>query len=329
MTNYESHLSAHHEILPIPRKPYALSWLPERLIVSHYENDYGAAVRSLNAVRDRLAALDSDVTPGVEIRALKREELSAMGSVILHEQYFMNLGGDGKVPAAIAATFETQFGGVSRWRREFVRTARSLIGAPGWVSLSYSPHDGRLYNQIALDDSHALVGAVPILVLDMYEHAYHIEFGANAAAYIDAFMRLIDWTVVAERLLEATSNAPRRRAEPGGETLPSISVEELRAVLRSDQRLQMVDARPRNYISRNPDTMPAAVWRDPERVDDWCGELSADTPVVVYCAYGFEVGCAVAAALRERGFDARYVRGGLAAWHGTEGPRAVRGGEPS
>jgi len=315
----------HHEILPIPRKPYALSWLPERLIVSHYENDYGSAVRSLNAVRDRLATLDPDATPGAEIRALKREELSAMGSVILHELYFLNLGGDGKVPAAVATALQTHFGGVPCWRREFVSAARSLAPGPGWVVLSYSRHDGRLYNQIALDDSHALVGAVPILVLDMYEHAYPIEFGANAAAYIDAFMRLIDWTVVAERLTEATGSAQRLRADPGGDTLPSISVEELRTVMRNDQQLQVVDARPRNYVSRNPDTMPAAVWRDPERVDDWCAQLSPEAPVFVYCAYGFEVGRNVTAALRERGFDARYVRGGLAAWHGAGGARAVGG----
>jgi Fe-Mn family superoxide dismutase len=320
----------HHQILPIPRKPYALGWLPERLIVSHYENDYGAAVRSLNAVRDRLTALDSDATSGAEIRALKREELSAMGSVILHELYFVNLGGDGKVPAVVASALDTHLGGLARWRREFVSAARSLANGSGWVVLTYSPHDGRLYNHIAMDDAHTLVGAVPLLVLDMYEHAYHIEFGPNAAAYVDAFMRLIDWTVVAERLSEATGSGQRRPADPGGETLPSISVEELRTVMRSDQRLQAVDARPRNYVSRNPDTMPAAVWRDPERVDDWCAELSPDAPVVVYCAYGFEVGCKVTATLRERGFDARYVRGGLAAWHGAGGARAVpAGGEPS
>src|SRR5262249_47514446 len=144
-----------------------------------------------------------------------------------------------------------------------------------------------------------------------------------------AFMRLIDWTVVAQRLIETTNSGQRRRADSGGDTLPSISVEELCTVMRSDQRLQVVDARPRNYVSRNPDTMPAAVWRDPERVDDWYAELSSDAPVFVYCAYGFEVGCNVTVALRERGFDARYVRGGLAAWHAAAGARAVRaGGEP-
>jgi superoxide dismutase, Fe-Mn family len=316
----------HHPILPIPRKPYALSWLPERLIVSHYENDYGAAVRSLNAIRDRLAAVDADATPGAEIRALKREELCALGSVILHELYFANLGGDGKVPVVIAAALQTHFGGVAQWRREFVSAARSLAGGPGWVVLSYSPHDGQLYNHIALDGSQAIVGAVPLLVLDMYEHAYHIEFGANAAAYIDTFIRLIDWTVAADRLLRATSNGQGRGDEPGGQTQPSISVEELRAVMRSEQALQVVDARPRNYVSKNPETMPKAVWRDPERVDEWCGELLSEAPVFVYCAYGFEVGCNVATALRERGFDARYVRGGLAAWHGAVGARGDLGG---
>jgi superoxide dismutase, Fe-Mn family len=106
--------------------------------------------------------------------------------------------------------------------------------------------------------------------------------------------------------------------------LPSISVEELGALLETDPRPQVVDVRPKNYVARNPDTMPNAVWRDPERVDDWGGQLSSGTPVFVYCAYGFEVGCNVATALRQHGFDARYVRGGLAAWCGAEGPRAGR-----
>ena len=316
-----------HQILPIPRKPYALNWLPERLVVSHYEKDYGAAVRSLNALRDRLAAMDPSSVAPAEIRALKREELSAAGSVILHELYFANLGGDGKIPAVVATALENSFGGVRQWRGEFVAAARALAGGPGWVVLCYSPYDGRLYNQLAIDHSHAMVGAAPILVLDMYEHAYHLEFGANAAAYVDVFMRIIDWTIVAERLIGATGNGRRHGAEAGQETLPSISVEELRAVMQSEQQFQVVDARPRNYVSKDPDTMPNAVWRDPERVDEWCAQLSPETAVYVYCAYGFEVGCSVTTALRERGFDARYIRGGLAAWYGAGGARAVRNRE--
>ena len=315
----------HYQIRPIPCKPYSLNWLPERLIVSHYENNYGAAVRSLNALRDRLAGMDPTTTSAAEIRGLKREELSAMASVVLHELYFANLSGARKGPGPIvAAALEEHFGGVDRWQREFVGAAQGLAGGSGWVLLSYSPHEGRLYNQIALEDAQAIPGAVPILVLDMYEHAYHLEFGANAAAYVDAFMRLIEWTVVTERLTQATGEHQRRGSQASEDALPSISVEELGALMVTDQRPQVVDTRPRNYVSRNPDTMPSAVWRDPERVDDWCGQLSSDAPVFVYCAYGFEVGCNVATVLRKRGFDARYVRGGLAAWHGAEGPRVVR-----
>jgi Fe-Mn family superoxide dismutase len=212
----------HHRILPIPCKPYTLNWLPERLIVSHYENNYGAAVRSLNAVRDRLAGIDPTASIAAEIRALKREELSAMASVVLHELYFANLSGGGKVPGEMmTAALEEHFGGVDRWRREFVGAAQSLAGRSGWVVLSYLPHEGRLDNQIALEDAQAIPGAVPILVLDMYEHAYHLEFGANATAYVDAFMRLIEWTVVTERLTQATAEHQRRGSQASDKALPS------------------------------------------------------------------------------------------------------------
>ncbi len=315
----------HHRIVPIPCKPYSLGWLPERLIVSHYENNYGSAIRALNALRERLAGIDATAAPGDELRALKREELSAMASVALHEFYFANLSGDRKpVGAAVTTALEEHFGGIDRWRREFAGAARSLAGHPGWALLCYSPHERRLYNQIALEDANAVPGAVPILVLDMYEHAYHLEFGANAAAYVDAFMRLIDWTTVSERLVRATAEHPPRDSQAREDALPSVSVEELGMLMATGQPPQVVDARPRNYVSRNPETMPNAVWRDPEGVDDWCGTLSAEAPVFVYCAYGFEVGCSVAATLRQRGFDARYVRGGLAAWWGAKGPQTIR-----
>jgi Fe-Mn family superoxide dismutase len=319
-------------IEPIPCKPWALNGLSERLMVSHYENNYGAAVRSLNATRDRLATIDLTTASGADIRGLKREELDAMGSVALHELYFGSLGagssgfsGDGEIPEPVLVALEQQFGSVAAWRLEFSAVAKSLSGGSGWVLLSYARRDGNLYNQIAFDHSQAVMDTVPVLALDMYEHAYHLEFGANATAYIDAFMRNIDWRAVGHRLLGATGDpAFPRQNPPTDEALPSISVEELAAQIARGQRVQVLDARPRHYFSRVTDMMAGATWRDPERVDDWCGELATDTPVAVYCAYGFHVGCGVTAALRERGFDARYIRGGLAAWYGMGGPRALR-----
>src|SRR5207237_545624 len=170
------------------------------MIVSHYENNYGGAVRTLSALRSELAGLETGM-PGYRIRALKREELIAMGSVALHELYFGNLGGEGnKIPDPVHAMLEEHFGSVARWRREFVETAQSLAGGSGWVLLSYSRRDRRLVNQVAFDHSQAAVDAAPVLALDMYEHAYHMDFGANATAYIDAFMRNVHWTAVTRRM---------------------------------------------------------------------------------------------------------------------------------
>ena len=310
-----------------------LNGLSERLLVSHYENDYGAAVRSLNAIREALAAVDPDVAPGYQLRAMKHEELLTRGSVILHELYFGTLGGDGGalftgsgpgtgVPEPIRAMLEEQFGGTAQWRREFVSLARSISGGSGWIVLSYSRPEGRLSNHIATDHTHAMIDATPLLALDMYEHAYHIDFGANASAYIDAFMRNINWTIVNDRLIDASGiGSPGRGTD---DSVPSVSVEELSAELALTGRLQLIDARPKHYFSRGSDMMQGATWHDPDRVDEWSQSLSHDAPVIVYCAYGFAVGCDVTAKLRERGFDARYVRGGLAAWYGAGGERALK-----
>ena len=328
--------STRQHVAPIACKPWALNGLSERLIVSHYENTYGAAVRSLNAIRDELDDLDLAAAPGYQIRALKREELVALGSVALHELYFGSLGGDGavlftgsgagsKIAEPVKEALEQQFGSVAAWRREFVAVAQALGGGSGWVVLSYSRRDGRLYNQIAFDESQAMMDAVPALALDMHEHAYSLDFGANASAYVDAFMRNIDWTKVGDRLMEASGKGGSPR--PGNVTddpLPSVSVEELSAKVEKSERAQVIDARPKHYFSRNTDMMQGAIWRDPDRVDEWSKDLSPDAPVFVYCAYGYYVSHGVTAALRKRGFDAKYVAGGLSAWYAAGGERALK-----
>jgi len=87
-------------VRPLLLKPQWMNGLSERLLVSHYENNYGGAVRRLNAIRARLAALDWARTPVFEINGLKREELIAAASVVLHEIYFESLGGHGNDPPA-------------------------------------------------------------------------------------------------------------------------------------------------------------------------------------------------------------------------------------
>jgi Fe-Mn family superoxide dismutase len=213
---------------------------------------------------------------------------------------------------------------VTAWRREFVGIAQSLAGGSGWALLTYSRREKRLWNQIAPDHTHAAVDAAPILALDMYEHAYHLDFGANATAYVDAFMRNVSWAAVIERMAAVRADRALPHEDPSDTSLPSISIEELSAQLAKGEPVQVLDARPRHHISRTVDLMEGAVWRDPDRVEEWIGELSPDQPVAVYCAYGFQVGCNVTRALRERGYDARFIRGGVSAWYAAGGARAMR-----
>jgi len=113
--------------------------------------------------------------------------------MILHELYFDGLGGEGEPDRALRDALGRDFGSVDRWRAEFV----AMGGGSGWVLLTYSHRDGKLVNQWAADHTHSLAGATPILELDMYEHSYHIDYGAAAARYVDAFMDNINWTNVA------------------------------------------------------------------------------------------------------------------------------------
>ena len=310
-----------YRLSPIHTRPWLVNGLSLRLIESHYEDHYGGALRRLNAITAELESLDFETTPEHLINSLKREELAALNSTLLHELYFASLAfGDGRPTETLAQVLARDFGSVNRWRHEFVAMARSLVGGSGWVLLTYVPRDGRLINHCAHDHSEMPAGGIPILALDMYEHAYHIDFGPNAKAYIDIFQRNIDWPSTQIRYEDAVKMAPPRplvQAEFGD--LPGVAVEEVKAMLDSGARVQIIDARPRAYVSRQQDIMDGAVWRDPERIEEWINDLSKSDPVVVFCAYGFHVGCKTAIALRDAGFDAKYMKGGHSAWKAIGG----------
>ena len=184
---------------PLACDPAKLKGLSEKLIVSHYENNYGGAVKRLNAIAEQLAELDFAKAPVFVINGLKREELIAANSMTLHELYFANLGeGDGP-SGALARALERDFDSVERWRTEFTAMGKALGGGSGWVLLVHSHRDSRLMNQWAADHTQALAHSTPILALDMYEHSYHIDYGAKAGAYVDAFMRNVRWSDVTAR----------------------------------------------------------------------------------------------------------------------------------
>ena len=178
---------------PLPFEPGKIKGFSERILTSHYENNYGGAVKRLNAIGDQLAAVDWDKVPGFTINGLKREELIATNSMILHEVYFDSLGAGGAPTGNLADAIARNFGSVERWRAEFTAMGKAEGGGSGWVLLTWSPHDRRLVNQWGADHTHGVAGGRPILALDMYEHAYHMDYGAGAGGYVDAFMAAINW----------------------------------------------------------------------------------------------------------------------------------------
>jgi Fe-Mn family superoxide dismutase len=311
-----------YQLAPLYCRPWTLNGISAGLIESHYENNYGAALNRLNAISEEIEQLDFGKISDQSLARLKRDEIAALNSTLLHELYFASLGGDGRVlPDALASAIAKDFGSVDRWRQEFVGIANGLAGGSGWVLLTYVPRDGRLINQIGSDRDQSIPGGVPILALDMYEHAYHLEFGANADAYIAAFMRNIDWSAVQLRYEDAIKVAPPRPLEQKQfADVPSITVEEVREMLESGTSVQIIDTRPKHYSTKAQDIMEGAIWRDPERLDDWIGTLSKTDPVVTFCVYGFHIGCETASTLRKAGFDARYMSGGHFAWKAIKGP---------
>jgi superoxide dismutase, Fe-Mn family len=279
-----------------------LNGLSERLIASHHENNYGGAVKRLHAIRQQLAQLDWTSAPVFMVNGLKREELVAANSAWLHELYFEALGGDGVLPSnGLSTVLERDFGSVARWRAEFTALAKAMGGGSGWALLSWSAREGRLINHWAGDHTQLLAGATVVLALDMYEHAYHLDYGARAAAYVDAFMENIRWDAVYRRYGAAVAAS----ASAWGTDV---------ATARDPGNAQVLDVRKPEHRAQTQDTLAGSVWRDPAQVDEWCGTLDGTRPVLVCCVHGLDIGRSTAMALRARGFDARYLIGGIESW---------------
>ena len=187
-----------YSMKPLPFDPRQIKGLSEKILTSHYENNYGGAVKRLNAIGAQLASLDWATAPTFLVNGLKREELIATNSMILHEHFFDALGGEGDPTGSLAEAIKRDFGSVERWRAEFSAMGKAEGGGSGWVILAYSPRDKRLVNTWAADHTTTLAGGRPVLVLDMYEHAYHMDYGAKAAAYVESFMQGIRWDAPAQ-----------------------------------------------------------------------------------------------------------------------------------
>lgn len=299
--------------LPLPFDAETLSGLSAKLLNSHHQNNYGGAVKRLSAIREQLAGTAFATAPGFALNGLKREELIATNSMLLHELYFASLGGDGQaMEPACALALSASFGSVERWREEFTACAKALGGGSGWMLLVFQPREGTLVNQWAADHTHTLAGGVPILALDMYEHAYHLDFGAAAGAYVDVFMAHINWAAVYARYQHAVHAASEAHGATGEDIGDAL----------------VIDVRRAGVYENAGTVIPGARWRDPAAVGKWAAELPTDRAVIVYCVYGHEVGRSTAIRLRAAGLNARYLQGGIDGWQAAGRPTQAKGETP-
>jgi len=191
-----------HEVVPLPFDAKKLSGISEKLIVSHHDNNYAAAVKNLNKVEEELGRVNKD-TPGFLVAGLRDRELTFTNSLILHELYFANLGGDGKAAGSVASALDQAFGSHGRFEELFKATGNSLGGGSGWAVLALNFRTGGLNIYGSGNHTQALAFGHPLLVMDMYEHAYQMDYGAAAAKYIDAFFQNVQWDEVNRRLERA------------------------------------------------------------------------------------------------------------------------------
>lgn len=191
-----------HTVQPLPFDSGKLTGLSKKLIVSHHENNYGGAVKNLNKLEEQLAQVKKDTAPFV-VGGLRQHELMFRNSATLHEAYFGNLGGDGRPSGTIVEALSAAYGNFDRWETHFRLTGASLGGGSGWAILAFELLTGELRTFWSGHHTQALATSMPVLVMDMYEHAYQMDYGAAALKYIDAFFANIQWDEANRRLEQA------------------------------------------------------------------------------------------------------------------------------
>src|SRR5690242_10936621 len=182
------------------------------------------------------------------------------------------------------------------WRAEFTALATALAGGSGWAILAWSERLGRLVNHWAADHAHGLAGATPILALDMYEHAYHLDFGAKAAAYVDQVMANLNWQRIAARYRLAIGDGAGEDARflPFGAPAQEearISAEALKVALEEneDRRPMLLDLCLPVDLPRRTDMLAGASLHAPAALPRWVEQLPRGRPIVAYCICGFQV----------------------------------------
>jgi Fe-Mn family superoxide dismutase len=194
----KARIPSFEQIRPRELKPalLELEWISRVSVEAHYKL-YQGYVSKRNEILGKLAAVDLGSANQVssELRALKVELSFAVGGIKNHEVYFEHLGGDGGEPTgAVADLIKRDFGSVEAWRSDLKATG---MAGRGWAWTAYDWDEGRLFNYLGdAENSFPIWNATPLIALDVYEHAYFLDFQTDRGAYIDAFFNNLDWNVV-------------------------------------------------------------------------------------------------------------------------------------
>lgn len=184
------------EVKPLHYKE--LPGLSEQQLSEHHDVLYAGYVKKVDEIRGKLLNIDyAAANPTYsEVRELKLEEGFALDGVKLHELYFTNMGGDGKPKAEMADLINLHFGSYEKWKEEFMAMGMS---ARGWVVLALDEEDILRHFICDAHNQGGIWNVTPVLVLDVYEHAYIIDYGTKRKDYLEAFCQNIDWDVVFNR----------------------------------------------------------------------------------------------------------------------------------
>jgi len=173
-----------------------LNGVSEKTISIHYDKLYSGYVKKWKEINDKLHNVDKATANATfsDLRELKLEEGFAANAVLLHEAYFDVLGGDGKSEGEIVDAIIKDFGSFDVWLEEFKALG---LSSRGWVILAYDFNAGKLHNYLAdIHNQGGVWGTLPILVLDVYEHAYFIDYGSDRKSYIEAFLNNLNWEAI-------------------------------------------------------------------------------------------------------------------------------------
>lgn len=188
------------EVKNLPFKE--LKGISQKTIENHWGKLYQGYVKKWWEIQEKLKSVDLSLANATfsELRELKIEQTFAANAVILHEAYFDVLGGEGLPKGEVIEAIKKDYDSFENWQEHFKALG---LSARGWVVLAYDFNDGKLRNYICdVHNQGGIWGASPILVMDVYEHAYFIDFGSDKKAYIETFFQNLDWEVINKKFLK-------------------------------------------------------------------------------------------------------------------------------